>query len=258
MKIATFNANSVRARLPVLSRWLDSARPDILCIQETKVENKDFPVGAFEEVGYHVVFSGERKYNGVAVASLDKPRSVRVGIDDNEDSPDEARIIAVDINGIHVVNTYVPQGTDVESPRFQYKLRWFKRLKEYFARHYTPKDMLLWTGDLNVAPEPMDVHDPKRLLGHVCYHPDLHKVFAETVSWGFEDVFRKHKPDPEEYSFFDYRVPNSVQRKLGWRIDHLLATPPLAKTSTNAWIDLEPRGWERPSDHTFVVSDFDV
>ncbi len=258
MKIATFNANSVRARLPVLSRWLDSARPDILCIQETKVENKDFPVGAFEEVGYHVVFSGEKKYNGVAVASLDKPRSVRVGIDDNEDSPDEARIIAVDINGIHVVNTYVPQGTDVESPRFQYKLRWFKRLKEYFARHYTPKDMLLWTGDLNVAPEPMDVHDPKRLLGHVCYHPDLHKVFAETVSWGFEDVFRKHKPDPEEYSFFDYRVPNSVQRKLGWRIDHLLATPPLAKTSTNAWIDLEPRGWERPSDHTFVVSDFDV
>ena len=114
----------------------------------------------------------------------------------------------------------------------------------------------MWIGDFNVAPEPIDVHDPKRLLGHVGYHPDEHKALKRVKEWGFVDVFRKHKTDPGEYTFWDYRVRNAVERGLGWRVDHIWATKPLAEKSQDAWIDLEPRLWDKPSDHTFIVAEF--
>jgi exodeoxyribonuclease-3 len=180
---------------------------------------------------------------------------VRFGLDDGGQA-DETRLAYARIGTVHVVNAYVPQGREIDHPMYAYKLRWFGRLRDYFDRHFTPRSRLAWVGDLNVAPEAMDIHNASEQERHVCYHIDVRKVFASTVQWGFRDVFRKHHPEPGQYTFFDYRTVNAVKRNMGWRIDHILATPPLAARSTAAWVDLKPRLSDKPSDHTFVVADF--
>lgn len=257
-KIATYNVNSIRSRLHIILPWIERNRPVVFCMQETKVEDEKFPAKAFKEIGYHVSFSGEKRYNGVAVACIEKPGEVTFGLDD-EGLPDRDRLIRGIVSGISVLNTYVPQGNVRESPQFEYKLQWFERLKDFIARHYRPDEPLIWCGDLNVAPEEIDVHDPKRLLGHVCFTPEVWKAFALVKSWGFVDMFRKHHPDETgQYTFFDYRVPKTVERGLGWRVDHILATPPLANRSINCYIDMKPRLAEKPSDHTILVAEFQV
>ena len=158
--------------------------------------------------------------------------------------------------GITIVNTYIPQGRDVDDEQFAYKIQWFERLSERFSLRYRPEDLLLWCGDLNHAPEPIDVYDPKGLLGHVCFHPDVDRAFRKVLSWGLVDVFRRHCSESKQYSFYDYRLPNGVKRGLGWRIDHILATHPLAQKSVASYIDLEPRLKPKPSDHTPVVAEF--
>ena len=163
-KIATYNVNSIRSRLHIVIPWLQENQPTVFCMQETKVEDKKFPVKEFEDAGYHVVFKGEKRYNGVAMASLERPAEISFGLDD-EGPTDGDRLISGAFVGIPVINTYVPQGYDRESPRFQYKLQWFKRLKDWIERHYSPAKPLIWCGDLNVAQEEIDVHNPKRLLG---------------------------------------------------------------------------------------------
>jgi exodeoxyribonuclease-3 len=258
VKIATYNVNSIRSRLHIVIPWLQRNRPTVFCMQETKVEDDKFPATEFEAVGYHVVFKGEKRYNGVAMASLERPEKISFGIDD-EGPIDEDRLISGVFAGIPVVNTYVPQGYDRESPRFQYKLQWFKRLGKFFSRHYSSQKPLIWCGDLNVAPEQIDVHNPKRILGHVCFNPQVWDVFDSVKSWGLVDVFRKHHPDePGQYTFFDYRVPKAVERGIGWRVDHILATPPVADTSKHCSIDMNPRIAEKPSDHTIVTAEFEV
>lgn len=255
MKLATFNANSIRSRMPIVLGWLEQQRPDVLCIQETKVTDDLFPAEPFRAAGYHVAFRGEKSYNGVAVFSREEPTSVRFGFEDGGPA-DATRLVCVRVGGIDVVNTYVPQGREIDHVMYQYKREWFARLRRFFERHYRADAPVVWTGDLNVAPTPLDVHNPEEQANHVCYHADIRQAFAETVAWGFEDVFRKHHPEPGLFSFFDYRTPNAAKRKMGWRIDHILATPVLAARSTSAWIDLEPRLMEKPSDHTFVVAEF--
>lgn len=258
VKIATYNVNSVRSRLHIILPWLQENGPTVLCMQETKVEDDKFPVSDFETIGYHVIFKGEKRYNGVAIASRQEPEEVSFGLDDGGPTDDD-RLISGIFTGIPVVNTYVPQGYDREDPRFQYKLQWFKRLKDYFDRHYSPGKPLVWCGDLNVAPEEIDVHNPKRLLGHVCFNPQVWDVFDTVKSWGLVDVFRRHHPDePGQYTFFDYRVPKAVDRRLGWRVDHILVTSPLADKSLNCTIDMNPRLAQKPSDHTIVVAEFEV
>ena len=257
MKIATFNANSVRARLEIILTWLAEHRPDILCIQETKAQDHDFPAAAFDDAGYNVVFKGEKSYNGVATVSLAKPTRVSFGLHDGE-PPDETRFCYTQIGPVHVVNTYVPQGREITHEMYKYKLRWFERLKSYFDRHFTTRKKVLWTGDLNVAPEPEDVHDPKQYTDHVCFEKRVRKAFVDTRDWGFTDVFRKHHPEPEQFTFYDYRAIKGVKRKLGWRIDHMLATPSLARKSTDSYIDLKPRLKQKPSDHTFLIAEFDL
>jgi len=258
MKIATFNANSIRSRVEVILSWLNKNRPDILCLQETKVLDKDFPALAIAEAGYSVVFSGEKSYNGVALISRTKPSTVRFGLDDGG-QPDETRLLYAKVGPVHVVNTYVPQGREIDHPMYQYKLEWFKRLKAYFVRHFTTKMNLVWLGDLNVAPEAMDIHNAEKQENHVCYHVDVRKAFADTMDWGFVDVFRKHHPaEPDQYTYFDYRTRNAVQKGMGWRVDHILATRVLVKKSVNSYIDLKPRTEVKPSDHTFLVAEFDV
>jgi exodeoxyribonuclease-3 len=258
VQIATYNVNSIRSRLHIIIPWLEKNLPTVLCMQETKVEDEKFPAREFADVGYHVAFKGGKKYNGVAIASLKEPESISFGLDD-EGPADMDRLICGVFAGIAVVNTYVPQGYERESPRFAYKLQWFKRLRAFFAKQYSPAQLLIWCGDLNVAPEEIDVHNPKRILGHVCFNPEVWEGLASVQSWGFVDVFRRHHPgEPGQYTFFDYRVPKAVERGLGWRVDHILATPSLADKSKSCVIDMGPRLAEKPSDHTIVVADFSV
>jgi exodeoxyribonuclease-3 len=257
LKIATYNVNSIRSRLHIVIPWLRENRPDVLCMQETKVEDGQFPLAAFEEVGYRVTFRGAKRYNGVAIASLEAPDDVMHGFDDTE-RPDDDRLLAAVFSDVVVVNTYVPQGRDRESEQFSYKLEWFKRVADFFSSRWSPGTPLLWCGDLNVAPEAIDVHDPKRLMGHVCFTPEVWEAFGRVKAWGLEDVYRRFHPgEPNRYTFFDYRVPNAMQRGLGWRIDHILATSALAATSLSCEIDLAPRAAEKSSDHTILVAEFE-
>lgn len=226
-------------------------------MQETKVSDAEFPVSPFGEIGYQIVFRGDKRYNGIATASLKKPTSVSFGLDD--DPADEDRLIRVVFPGITVLNSYVPQGRDRESEHFFYKLEWFKRFKNLLEKSYSKKAPILWCGDLNVAPEPIDVHDPKRLLGHVCFNPDVWNAFADVKSWGLSDLFRKFYPDASgHYTFFDYRVRDSVAKGLGWRIDHILTTPSLTEKSIRCSIDMKPRLAEKPSDHTILTAEFKI
>jgi exodeoxyribonuclease III len=256
LRVATYNVNSVRARLPLLLPWLETARPQVIALQETKVQDPDFPVDAFRAIGYHAVFRGEKSYNGVAILSTVKPTRVAFGLAGSP--PDEARLAAATVRGVRVVNTYIPQGRSTDDPMFRYKLEWLARLRKYFAETASPSDRILWMGDFNVAPESIDVHDPKRLLGHVCFHPEVSRALDSVRTWGFADVFRRHVSEAGQYSFFDYRVRDAVGRNVGWRVDHIWATAPLAQRSTAAWIDLEPRKSEGSSDHAPVLAEFDL
>ncbi len=254
LKVATYNANSIRARMELILDWLDREKPDLLCVQETKVQDKDFPVEPIQDAGYHVVFCGQKSHAGVAILSREEPQEATSGFDDESDAP---RLIRTEIAGIPVVNTYIPQGRSVDSEHFQYKLEWLARMRDLFDQYYAPDQPLLWMGDFNVAPEPIDVHAPKRLQDHVAFHPEARAALEEVRTWGFVDVFRLHHPDePRQYTYYDYRARNPVERGTGWRVDHVWATEPLARKSTRAWIDVEARLAERPSDHTFLVAEF--
>jgi exodeoxyribonuclease III len=255
MKIASFNVNSVRARLPVVISWLQKNRPDVLAMQETKVQDEEFPLAAFEAVGYRCAFRGQKSYNGVAVAARREMTEVQFGLP--QEPRDEARLLRIHIDGLILVNTYVPQGYLAATDRFQYKLDWFARLLEYFRANFRPSDPILWVGDLNVAPLPIDVYDPDALLGHVCYHPAVHEAFADALRWGFIDLFRLHCQEAGRYTFWDYRMRGSVHRNRGWRLDHMLATMPLAEKCTACYIDVEPRLAPHPSDHTPIIAEFD-
>lgn len=256
-KIATFNANSIRSRLNIILEWLRKNSPDVLCIQETKVQDSEFPYLDFVESGYNVIFKGEKSYNGVAIISREKPDRVVTGLDSGK-TTDDTRLIYARFGSLHVVNTYVPQGREIDHDMYQYKLEWLKRLRKFFENNFTNRMKVAWVGDINVAPEPIDIHNPEKQENHVCYHVDVRNAFADVLAWGFVDVFRKHHPEPGQYSFFDYRTADAVNRKMGWRVDHILATPALAAKSIDSYIDLEPRLAEKPSDHTFVVAGFDI
>ena len=255
MKIASFNVNSIRVRLPIVLEWLEKHRPDVLAVQETKAQDHDFPAEAFDDIGYRAAFRGQKSYNGVALFSPHTIRDVAFGF--RGEPRDEARLLKASVNGLTIVNTYIPQGYQADSEKFQYKLAWFERLLGYFRENFEPTDPVLWLGDLNVAPLPIDVYDPDGLLGHVCFHPEVHKVLAEVMDWGFTDLFRLHCPDPEQYTFWDYRGPKTFERNRGWRLDHLMGTEPIVATCRDCYIDREPRAVARPSDHTPVIAELD-
>jgi len=255
MKIASYNVNSLRVRLPIVLQWLADSQTDVLCLQETKVQDGDFPTEAFDNIGYHYAFKGQKSYNGVAILSKRPIENIDYGLQD--EPADEARLIRAEINGIVIINTYVPQGYLPDSEKFQYKLKWFGRLLKYFQQNFAPEDAVLWVGDLNIAPEPIDVYDPQALLGHVCFHPQVHKALSDVMAWGFVDVFRGHCDKAGEYTFWDYRMRNAFGRNLGWRLDHLMATVPLAEKSIACYIERELRQAERPSDHVPIVAKFD-
>lgn len=256
MRAATFNCNSIRSRLDAVLQWLDSYQPDFLCLQETKAQDVDFPFEAFESAGWAVAFKGEKSYNGVAIVSRKPARKVSFGLD--EAPHDEARLIHAQYGRLHILNTYVPQGRELDHPMFAYKLEWFKRLQDYMQKHIPARAALLWCGDLNVARNPIDVFAPEKKESHVCYHQRVRDAFEAVIrSRKFVDVFRKHNPEAEEYSFYDYRAPTALKENHGWRIDYILGTPSIASKSTDSGIDVEPRKKPKASDHTPLWADFD-
>jgi exodeoxyribonuclease-3 len=254
MKVGSFNVNSIRARLEVLAGWLERNQPDVLAVQETKVQDVDFPKAAFDEAGYRYVFKGQPKYNGVAIFSKSEIEGFEAGFED--EPKDEPRLIMAKTKGIVVVNTYVPQGYERESEKFEYKLKWFDRLLNFFDTNFKPDEPVLWVGDLNVAPEDKDVYDPDGLRGHVCFCPEVTEALNKVRQWGFTDLFRMHCNEAGQYTFWDYRLRNSVARNLGWRLDHMMATEPVAKKCTACYIDKMPRLADKPSDHTPIVAEF--
>jgi len=257
MKIATYNVNSIRSRLPILLNWLRQEVPDAICLQETKVQDADFPADPIRELGYHVMFRGQKAHAGVALISRSEPSEIAYGLDD--DGPaDESRLMRAVVDGIAIVNTYVPQGQALDAPQFQYKLEWLGRLRRFFERHYTVDQPVVWLGDFNVAPAPLDVHDPRRLVTNPDFAPAARQALADVASWGWVDVVRRLHPEEKIYTFWDYRVPKSVERGLGWRVDHIWASAPLAARCTRAWVDMGPRLAERPSDHTVLAAEFSV
>jgi exodeoxyribonuclease-3 len=258
MKIATFNVNSIRIRLPIVLQWLEQHQPDVLCLQETKVQDDQFPLLAFASTGYHVAYRGMKSYNGVAVLSRKTPESVYYGFDDAAPEPDDVRLMRVMIDGIPIINTYVPNGFKIDSPKYTYKLGWYTRLRLYFEKHLSPDRPAVWCGDMNVAPDPIDVHSPEKHLKHVCFHEDARRAYKETLAWGFMDVFRKLYPDRQQFTFWDYLRPSSLEKNKGWRIDHILATASMAEQCIKVEVDIEPRRAASPSDHTFLWAEFSV
>lgn len=257
LRIGTFNANSVRVRQQAILDWLEQYRPDVLALQETKVEDSRFPKMEFEALGWHVEAHGRKSYNGVALISREAPQDVSRGFGDEEFAED-CRVISAKYGDVTVVNTYVPNGSPLGTEKFSYKLRWLEKFKAYLEDRFSPKDRLIWLGDINIAPTPDDVFSSPRHLGRPGHHPEEFERLARIVEWGLADVFRKFHEGPGHYSFWEFFIPRSVQNNLGWRIDHIYATKPLAKLCTECEIDKAPRLNERPSDHTFVWADFEI
>jgi len=255
VRIATFNANSVRVRLPIILDWLAENEPDVLALQETKCEDSKFPVAEFEEWGWHTAIHGQKARQGVALVSRRPLGNVRIGFGDPL-FPEDCRIISAELDGIAVVNTYVPNGTAVGSDRFEYKLRWLERFRHYLGERYRPTDPVVWLGDINIAPTPDDVYDSRKFLGGVGHHPDEFKRLSAILQFPLIDTFRTLHSGASHYTFWDFVIPRALERNLGWRIDHIYATVPLAARCTSCEIDREPRMMERPSDHTFVVAEF--
>ncbi len=257
MLIATFNVNSIRSRLPIVLEWLKAKRPDILCLQETKVQDADFPAHAIEEQGYRVIFKGEKSYNGVAIISKEKPEKFTFGFKDGLPT-DETRLIYAKYADLHIFNTYVPQGREITHEMYKYKIKWFERLLNLFSKKFKPSDKILWVGDLNIAPEAIDIHNAEQQQDHVCFHIDVRNAFKKVISWGFIDLFRKFHPSERKYTFFDYRTKNALEKNMGWRVDHILATEPIANLCKKCEIDLAPRKLPKASDHTILFADFEM
>jgi exodeoxyribonuclease-3 len=255
VKIATWNVNSVLARLPLVEQWLKGARPDVLCLQETKCTDEKFPAEAFAALGYQSVAYGMPTYNGVAIIARRALTDVQRGFGDDDDETAQARLLAATVGGVRVVNIYVPNGQAVGTEKYKFKLKWLHRLREFFDEHYWTDDEVLVCGDFNVAPEDRDVHDPQLWHGRILFSGPEKKALAEVKDWGFVDAYRAHVAAAGNFSWWDYRS-GSFRRNAGLRIDHIWVSPPLAERCTDAWIDKEPRGWERPSDHTPVVAQF--
>lgn len=260
MRLATWNVNSVRARAPRLFAWLDAHPVDVVCLQETKVIDEEFPILEFHARGYQVATFGQRTYNGVAIASKLPLTDVLLGLADGVDDP-QARLISAtvrcELGEVRVFSAYVPNGEAPASPKFQYKLAWLGRLRGHLDRFHSPKDLIVVVGDLNVAPEPIDCHDPEAWEGRVLFHPAERAALEQVRAFGLVDVYRRHHPEPGRYSWWDYRML-AFPKNRGLRIDHVLATSGLADRSTAAEIDREARKGQQPSDHAPVVVTFDA
>ncbi|MBI3898816.1 MAG: exodeoxyribonuclease III [Gammaproteobacteria bacterium] len=254
-KLATWNVNSIRVRLPHVLDWLTQVQPDVLCLQETKVTNEEFPHESLRAAGYHVTHLGQKAYNGVATLTRVAPAEVMESPPVLNDS--HKRAVAVTVGGVRVINVYVPNGESVTSEKYVYKLAWYRALTSYLTAELQRYPQLAIVGDFNVAPEDRDVHDPERWRGQVlCSEPERAALQA-VVGTGLVDIFRRFDQPEASYSWWDYRM-GGFRRNLGLRIDHILCSPALADRCRACSIDKAPRALERPSDHAPVIAEFDL
>ncbi len=255
MKIATWNVNSIIARLPHVIRWLEAVQPNVLCVQETKCTDDKFPFGKFSRIGYCPSVFGQQSYNGVAIIARQECADVQRGYYQDQEGA-HARLLAATIDGVRIVNVYIPNGQAVGSEKFEFKLDWMKRLRDFLDNHYRADSPVVLCGDFNVAPEDRDVHNPRLWQERIMCSEAERSALNEIKQWGFTDCFRLHHEEEGKFSWWDYRA-GAFRRNMGLRIDHIWSSEPLVTRSRNTWIDIEPRTWERPSDHAPVVAEFD-
>jgi exodeoxyribonuclease-3 len=248
MKIATFNVNGVNGRLPVLLRWLEQAKPDIVCLQELKAPEEKFPAQAIEAAGYGAIWHGQKSWNGVAILARDAvPFETRRGLPGDPDDS-HSRYIEAAVHGLLVGCLYLPNGNPAPGPKFDYKLRWFSRLRKHAAKLLALKKPVILAGDYNVMPTDLDVYKPERWLDDALFRPEVRSAFHELVKQGWTDAVRHLHPGETIYTFWDY-FRNAYARNAGLRIDHLLLSPSLKRKLRSAGVDRDVRGWEKASDH---------
>jgi exodeoxyribonuclease-3 len=255
MKIATWNVNSVRARADRLFGVLERHKPDVLCLQELKAQDELFPLARVREAGYHAATFGQKTYNGVAILSRSEPREIERGLRDGVEDP-QARFISALVDGVRVISVYVPNGAEVGSDKYTYKLAWLARLREYLDKHLRPGDPIAICGDYNVAPSDLDVARPEEWKDSVLCHPTVREALARVCAFGLLDSFRALHAEGGQYSWWDYRTMG-FQRGNGLRIDHVLVTPGLAARCREAQIDRDERKGQSPSDHAPVLAVFE-
>ena len=260
MQIATWNVNSIRTRKEQVLAWLNEHPVDVLCLQETKVIDRDFPRTPFESLGYSVYVSGQKSYNGVAIFSKQPLDSFHCGftpvlgeeIVGNYD--EQKRVISGVIDQVRIVNVYIPNGSSVGSEKYDYKMGWFEILNQYLQKLLTEREICL-CGDFNVAPDDRDIYDPTGKDNHIMASPQERSAIEAIKKLGFQDAFRKLNHEGGQYSWWDYRT-RAFSKNRGWRIDHHFLTEGLYEKVSNCWIDIIPRQQEKPSDHTPVIVEF--
>ena len=250
MKLVTWNVNSLNVRLPHVLDWLKAHQPDALCLQELKLEDAKFPQAAFDDIGYYAAFQGQKTYNGVAILSRVKPEDITRNLPNFAD--EQKRVIAATIDGVRVVCAYIPNGQDVDSDKYQYKLKWLAALQDFVRAEIATYGDVALLGDYNIAPADADVYDPAAWAGKVLCTDAERAAFQGLIALGMGDSFRQFEQPEKSYTWWDYRM-NGFKRNLGLRIDHVLLSPALAARCETAVIDLAPRKLERPSDHAPVV-----
>lgn len=255
MKLATWNVNSLKVRLPQVLEWLARHGPDALCLQETKLENPKFPAAEIEAAGYRFLHNGQKTYNGVAIlarADLADPVTAIPALED-----EQKRVLAATVGSVRVVCAYVPNGESTESDKYQYKLRWLAAFREWLRQELAAHPRLAVLGDYNIAPEDRDVHDPAAWEGKVLCSKPEREAFDALTGLGLRDAFRLFEQPERSYTWWDYRM-YAFRRKMGLRIDHILLSEELAKSCTACTVDVEPRRNERPSDHAPVVAELNL
>ncbi len=251
-KIATWNVNSIKVRLPHVEQWLKQHPVDVLALQETKTINENFPQQEIKDFGYHVYFNGQKTYNGVAILSRHLASDIEVAFPDYDDP--QCRVLAATIKDIRIVNLYVPNGSSVGSEKYEYKLTWWQHLLTFTKKQLKKYEKVILLGDYNIAPEDRDVHDPSVWVGNVLVSPKEREAFQALLKLGLVDSYRLFDQPEEQYTWWDFRT-RAFSRNRGLRIDHILISKALSTQCKKSTIDIEPRTWDRPSDHTIVVAE---
>lgn len=252
MKLATWNINSLKVRLPQVLDWLKTQQADVLCLQETKLEDRAFPLADIEAVGYHALYAGQKTYNGVAILTRTSASPVCHGIPGFDD--EQKRLLVADVEGMRVICAYFPNGQSVGSDKYEYKLRWVKALTEWLRGELADQPRLALTGDFNIAPDERDVHDPKAWEGQVLFSEPEREAFRKLVDLGLKDSFRLFDQPEKIFTWWDYRMM-AFRRNMGLRIDHILLSSALADICCGCSVDKAPRKLERPSDHAPVIAE---
>ena len=257
IRIASWNVNSIRARMDVLSKWLKEKKYDVIFIQETKVQDHEFPIDDIKNIGYEVIFSGQKSYNGVAILSKEKIKLINKTLP-GEKTDEQARFITSKIKDVELICIYLPNGNPIDTDKFPYKLSWMDRLTYYIKKNLDENKKFILAGDFNVIPKEIDVHNPESWTNDALFHEDTLKKFWTMMNLGLTDAYRAINGDKVEYTFFDYKRKTNFENNKGLRIDHFLIPPSMVDKLDKCYIDSKLRGLEKPSDHVPIVCEFNL